>query len=287
MKHADNIERLIKNETIKTSPAVNEAVFNDLADKLDKAQSAQANTNQPNIWSTIMKSKKTQLALAAVIIIAAMIGINHFGGSVDITSVAFADVISAMKDIKWMHQNSKGFENGINGTGEQWVGFDAKIHAGKWADGKVTFWNVKEHKKYTYDPEKNTITVDYAPENELPWGTSSPTTLLEGMYDAFIKQGAEIVTKQADYKGHKVIAMDISLQMNVGDKTINQSLILNIEPDTKHLINAVIKGEDSEGNILMDGKVEFSYPQNGPENIYDLGVPRDAKIINNVPDAQK
>ena len=287
MKHADNIERLIKNEKIKTSPAVNEAVFNDLADKLDEAQSAQTNTNQPNIWRTIMKNKKTQLAIAAVIIIAAITGINQFGGSVDITSVAFADVISAMKNVTWMHQVAKGFENGINGTGEQWLGFDAKIHAGKMANGKMTFWNLKEHKKHTYDPEKNTITIHYTPENEFPFGTSSPTTLLEGMYDAFIKQGAEIVTRQSEYSGRKAIAMEISLQMNAGNKTINQSLILNIEPDTKHLINAVIKCEDSEGNILMDAKAEFSYPDHGPESIYDLGVPKDAKIIDNVPDAQK
>ena len=154
MKHADNIERLIKNEKIKTSPTVNEAVFNDLADKLDEAQSVQANTDKPNIWSNIMKNKKTQLAIAAVIVIAAIIGINQFGGSIDLANVAFADVISAMENVTWMHQVARGLENGTNGTGEQWMGFDAKIHAGKSADGQVTFWDAKEHKRYKYDPEK-------------------------------------------------------------------------------------------------------------------------------------
>ena len=45
------------------------------------------------IGDTIMKSKITKLAAAAVIIIAVLIGINHFGGSIDMTSVAFGEVL--------------------------------------------------------------------------------------------------------------------------------------------------------------------------------------------------
>ncbi|NQT03620.1 MAG: hypothetical protein HQ580_16445, partial [Planctomycetes bacterium] len=47
----------------------------------------------PGIWRIIMKSRITKLAAAAVIIIAVLVGINHFGGSFDGGSVAFADVL--------------------------------------------------------------------------------------------------------------------------------------------------------------------------------------------------
>ncbi|MHC4543565.1 MAG: hypothetical protein ACYTDW_02305 [Planctomycetota bacterium] len=45
------------------------------------------------IGDTIMKSRMTKLAAAAVIIIAVLIGINHFGGSIDGSGIAWADVV--------------------------------------------------------------------------------------------------------------------------------------------------------------------------------------------------
>jgi len=45
------------------------------------------------IGDTIMKSRMIKIAAAVVIIIAVMIGINQFGGSVDGTSVAFGEVL--------------------------------------------------------------------------------------------------------------------------------------------------------------------------------------------------
>ena len=47
----------------------------------------------PNIWRIIMNSRITKLAAAVVIIIAIMVGINHFGGSIGGGSVAFAKVL--------------------------------------------------------------------------------------------------------------------------------------------------------------------------------------------------
>ena len=56
--------------------------------------------SRQTLWRTIMKSKITKLATAAVIIITVLIGINHFGGSIDMASVAFADVLDAISKAK-------------------------------------------------------------------------------------------------------------------------------------------------------------------------------------------
>ena len=82
------------------------------------------------IWSKIMKSNITKSAAAAIIIIGALTGIYQLTGSIDGASIAFADVIEAMKNVSWMHQTSKGFEGNISGTGEQWIGFESKVHIG-------------------------------------------------------------------------------------------------------------------------------------------------------------
>ncbi len=49
--------------------------------------------SQPDIWRIIMKSRITKYAAAAVIIIVVLASINHFGGSLDGGSIAFADVL--------------------------------------------------------------------------------------------------------------------------------------------------------------------------------------------------
>ena len=77
MKPTENIERFIKNAKIKTDPAVNEAVLNNLLDELDKSEISAPADIGPGIWRIIMKTKITKFAVAAMIIVAALIGINH------------------------------------------------------------------------------------------------------------------------------------------------------------------------------------------------------------------
>ncbi|MFH1614649.1 MAG: hypothetical protein ABIG61_06165 [Planctomycetota bacterium] len=50
-------------------------------------------TETISIWRIIMKSRITKIAAAAVIIIAILLGINQFGGSVDMAGVAWAEVV--------------------------------------------------------------------------------------------------------------------------------------------------------------------------------------------------
>ncbi|MCJ7778813.1 MAG: hypothetical protein MUP16_10930, partial [Sedimentisphaerales bacterium] len=59
-----------------------------------------AQTEQPKhyvLWEYIMTSKVTKLAAAAGIIIAVIVGINHFIGPVNVTSVALADVLERIE----------------------------------------------------------------------------------------------------------------------------------------------------------------------------------------------
>ena len=93
MRSAENIKNRIIKTRIKTNPQVNKAVLDNLFNRMDKADSVITNAKQPNIWRTIMNSKTKKIALAAVIIIAALITINQFGGAIDGSNVAFAKVL--------------------------------------------------------------------------------------------------------------------------------------------------------------------------------------------------
>ena len=64
-----------------------------LAYSTDSNKLSEKTTTTDSIWRIIMKSRITKLAAAAVIIIAVLVAINHFGGSLDGGSVAFAEVL--------------------------------------------------------------------------------------------------------------------------------------------------------------------------------------------------
>lgn len=59
------------------------------------------------IGGTIMKSRATKFAAAAVIIIAALIAIDQFGGSIDGTSVAWAEVAKKVQQIHTLTHREK------------------------------------------------------------------------------------------------------------------------------------------------------------------------------------
>ncbi|MCK5272291.1 MAG: hypothetical protein KAJ52_06925 [Sedimentisphaerales bacterium] len=284
MKPTKNIEKLVRHNRLHLTAGseMDKRILGDILEELkEKTKSKPADT-KPNIWRIIMKSRITQLTTAAVIIIAVIIGINQLGGPVDITTIAFADITEAMNNVPWMHTSSRGFDHRVKGVVELWVGFETKINAVKDFNGEIRFWNVKEHKQYKYDPDTQTITIDYAYEDKMPLTMSSPVSLLESMHKMFKEQGAEIITKRGEYNGQNVQIQEISLS-SVGQNAGSNILRFYIQSNSKLLLAAQVKGTDSNGNIVVDGETTFDYPQTGPADIYDLGAPRDARIIDKLP----
>ncbi len=99
MKSAD-IDKQIKNKLKTTaSPDLDQRIDT----LINRAENAQTQTS--NTWSIIMNNKTTKLATAAMIIIAVLVGINHFGGSIDGSSKAYAmsDMLEMMRNVETMH----------------------------------------------------------------------------------------------------------------------------------------------------------------------------------------
>lgn len=282
MRPSENIEKLINKFEVQPRA---DASKRNLEDALAAYKKAITSTQtKPKIWRIIMNNKITKLAAAASILIVVLLGINYHGGTFSFATITFADITEAMKNVPWLYMESRGYERGITGIGKQWIGFESKIHAGQSADGKVTFINLNERKFYKYDPENRTVTIDNYNVNDFPLNLSSPEDFLESIFKMFKKQGAQITTSQTKYNGQKVQLQEYKLIVKINQTNENQSLQLYIQPDLKLIIAAKIKGVDSDGNITMDGEMTFSYPQTGPSDIYDLDVPRTAKIIDQLKD---
>ncbi len=100
MKSADELKRLAKKIRIKTSDATRERILSDAEAGLlsSRKKGPEVSRQGPVMWRSIMKSKITKLAAAAVIIIAVFIVIHELGGSVE--SVAFADVVRPLLTVE-------------------------------------------------------------------------------------------------------------------------------------------------------------------------------------------
>jgi len=98
MRTAEYIESLIRNTRYKASAEMHERTLKDVLEARSQSRKVQWASAHSNIWRIIMTSKITKLSSAAVIIIAVTVGIIHFGGSIDGSSVVFADVLRNIQE---------------------------------------------------------------------------------------------------------------------------------------------------------------------------------------------
>ena len=108
MRPTEKIKKLFVKSNVTVSSKLDDKIINDAFQAFENSIKAKPAALQPNIWRIIMKSRITKLAAAAVIIIAVMIGINQFGGSLDMASVAWADVAEKVEQIQtYIHRTTQ------------------------------------------------------------------------------------------------------------------------------------------------------------------------------------
>jgi len=106
MKYPDSIENVIKNfcaskrSAVKTTTELDKRIIDASLLAQEKLKQMQSASIQPNIWRIIMKSRITKLAVAAVIIIALMLGINYLDTPIDGASTVFAAAMDRVKQAR-------------------------------------------------------------------------------------------------------------------------------------------------------------------------------------------
>lgn len=94
MKSLKNIKKIVTKFNVKPRPEMRSKVL----DEALEIQKNKQSTSDAYIWRIIMKSKIAKLAAAAVIIIAVLIGVNQFTGSIDGASVAWGEVVEQVNN---------------------------------------------------------------------------------------------------------------------------------------------------------------------------------------------
>jgi len=226
-----------------------------------------------------MKSSITKLATtAAVIIIVVLISIHQFGGSIDGASTAFAEIVETMKKTPWVHITiTMQFDvSQPNKIGSFWKCFDPPIEASQDVDGKVKYCDYNKEIMYVYNPELNAITIGQTINKENLGGAKSPFDMISAIIDP-MHYNSKISREEAKIDGVDVEIIHMHIISGGGDATLIRDIKRNL------LISMEIKDTLPGTHNRVTTKNIFDYPQQGPKNIYDLGVPKNAKIIDQRP----
>ncbi|HCO93482.1 MAG TPA: hypothetical protein DIU00_05955 [Phycisphaerales bacterium] len=97
MRPSEKIEKLIRKLRYDTSTETHDRVFGNVMQALDEKQKQKSGVMAPDIWRIIMNTNIRKFATAAVILIAAIIGLHFIAGPFDATSTVYAEVAEKLQ----------------------------------------------------------------------------------------------------------------------------------------------------------------------------------------------
>jgi len=272
MSSAEKIKKLFAKSDITVNSRVDDRIINDALTAFDKPEKTQSVSSEPNIWRIIMKSRITKLAAAAVIIIVVLIGISEFGGSIDGASQVFASMLEEMQEVPWVHAIVEVDQP--KGLVESWVSFELSIVILKELDGTVRYVNFSQEVQHVYSPEKNRITISTVPDTFNHMGPTTAFEMIGFIMDKQETSGAKITREKTVQDGIPVEI--IHAVSDVQDVVVIRGIERNLP------ISVEYKALDNEPNQI-NGKMRLEYPEQGPGNIYAVGVPKDADVVDTRP----
>ena len=282
MNPTKNIEKLIKNLHDTTSADMDERTIRDVLHALDKSEQ-QAAVIQPNIWRIIMKSRITKYAAAAVIIIAVMIGINQFGGSLDMASVAWGEVAKKVEQIESFIFRQRVSINGMpEGTAEltTYVSLKYGLRQDSYRNGQVI--------GISYIPLEGTIITSLMPSEKKYIRVSTTEEHMRKIHNQANPKGMikEFMSFEHTELGRKIIDGVEAEGIEVNDpdflNAVFESAVgrLWVDVETNLPLRTEIEGVSGNGSI--ETKIvayNFDWDAEPTPSVFDLDIPDDYTLL--------
>lgn len=175
----------------------------------------------------------------------------------------------------WVHVTLDINSQGQKVTKHSWKCFDPSIDIQEESDGLIRYIDYSNRVMYVYKPDTNTITISSKTnEYNLP-GPKSPVEIISTIIESAREQNAEISSEQTEKNGLGVEV--IHIVSNVQNVTLvcdmKRKLVISMEAQ------ANIPGSDKKSSAYAI----VDYPDDGPHDIYALGVPANATVIDTRP----
>jgi len=239
-------------------------------------------TQSRPLWKTIMKSPITKFAAAAVILIAVVIGIYEGGDGID--RIALGEVIENTKKMPWMKVAVMVNDGGEKEVYEQWCDFRSKRMFTK----RVAYLRLSDlakEKDYFYRFSDNTLIIKKLVERFF-WA-DSPIGFWGKLVEELTSDGWHLTQRRDKFGSADVEVFEFSrpLPWNSPGPIVNGTEVskerceLIVDRKSKLVIASSSEWIDKKDEVLRQSEWLISYPESGPKDIYALGVPRTAKII--------
>jgi hypothetical protein len=280
MTAPERTEEKIRRARVTTSAAADErimAAVEAAMAKRNEQYSAGVQTSG-GIRRTIMRTKWTRLAAAAAIVAAIGLGMYALTGSVHGTSIAIAQIRQAMKGINWMQVSNKIAEK--EGTQRAWYSFASRVEIVCDPQGRITYNDFNAGRKLVWTPGSQDIyesPID--PRRQFIGDFGGPFEFITKLFGLLTpEEGWKVTKEMGTYRGRKVEVWSGARVREKGGLTSTETTTLYIDIDEKLPVawKEGLKGPDGNIQLLRDG--EFNYPETGPADIYEAGVPRSAQI---------
>jgi hypothetical protein len=226
-----------------------------------------------------------RLAVAAAILMAATAAVWLWFGSTG--QAAFDRVRLATKQMPWMHAVATRHQNGEVRTEQYWHNFAAQETFVVQDDGAVIGW---EHgaaqEKLVYSPRLRVLAISDLPKAGL-FGADSAYNLVDSFAVFAARDDVEVQEWTAEHEGKTVRAYgleagakDFSPLPGVDNRRVAKlRMTVMADPETNRVVAADIERHGSDGGLLAREEWVVSYPPAGPASVYDLGVPRTARVM--------
>lgn len=241
-------------------------------------------------WRFII-NRFTKFAAAAVIVIAVLVGIHSFNGPLNGTTAAYAKVKEAVRNVPWMYISYTGHildEMGNKKSEEDrtdteiWYSFKSQIIIQRYYSGLITYSDYPNQEVHTYNPVSKRIVVTALSSDKLPLEANTPWSWLERNIQRMIPFGGKVTQKTGQYDGQEVEVFEIvsavkpGMAAILGKIFVDTATSLPIAEERKYI-------NTKTGNPQRIEIGTFDYPEQGPKDIYAIGLPRDTPTVNSLP----
>jgi len=245
----------------------------------EEAESCRAGLNAHGSWTRSVKKRISKLAVAAIIVIAALLGVR---GVLDLASPAFGieDVVNAFEQMDWYHYivelenadpNSPSSTMGVEHT-EYWGNVPEMCLVTKTRQGEICYTEERLGKTARYDPNTQTITIEYREPDANPEVYASFSDMVMKGFEEAKKKGQEISYAECLYQGEAATRITMSI-----DDEFLGSMAMVVASQTLLPLHAVVNVQDPNGSTVSYSAA-FDYFATGPKDIYEAGAPRDATV---------
>jgi hypothetical protein len=194
-------------------------------------------------------------------------------------AIAWAQVAQALQGQPWVHGKVVGPDG--KELFEQWLSSD-RARGGERAGPRIAFHDYKRKTLTKYVPAEGVVYRLPEPPEGAPGDTNFLRQLFDQLLDPagppkFPFPGTELIgqaRREVEDGGKKWLEIELTLRIAGGSRGPDESMRIRVDPATKLPGSLAFDAEDGKRYTAS-----IDYPDRGPADIYDLGAPRTAKVV--------